>query len=157
MDVTRRLLLPLLGVLAALALTTTSAATSTYSVRLDGVEVLPITPTLGTFVGVARGELPATWRVQIAHEPLAMAPTVPITGGKFSIYALTGRRLSGAVTGGSVAITDRGSGCRNQTYGVTVTFSVGSFDGTLTHHRRSVLGRCLIYSASIRGRATFNA
>jgi hypothetical protein len=127
-----------------------------YSVRLDGVEVFPITSTLGTFVGVARGELPATWRVQIAHAPLATAPTVPITGGKFSIYTLTGRKLSGSVTGGSVAVTDRGSGCGNQTYGVTVTFSIGSFDGTLTHHRRSLLGRCLIYSASIRGRATLD-
>jgi hypothetical protein len=157
MQLRARLVLLFLALVVALALAATGAATSTYSVRLDGVEVPPITSTLGTFVGVARGELPATWRVQIAHESLATAPTVEITGGKFSIYTLTGWRLSGSVTGGSVAVTNPGRGCRDQTYGVTVTFSIGSFDGTLTHHRRSLLGRCLIYSASIRGRAILNA
>ena len=156
MHVTRRLAPLVLTGISALLVAADGAATATYSVSLDGVEVPPVTTTLGTFVGIASGELPATWRVQIAHQPLASGPTVQVTGGRFSILTLSGRRLSGPVTGGSVAVTNRGSRCTNQTYGVVVTFSIGSFDGTLTHHRRSVLGRCIVYSASIRGRAVFN-
>ena len=30
----------------------------------------------------------------------------------------------------------------------------GSFDGTLTHYRRSIFGRCLTYSATISGSMT---
>jgi hypothetical protein len=38
-----------------------------------------------------------------------------------------------------------------------VTFNGGSFKGTLTHHRRSILGNCLVYAAAITGRDTFAA
>ena len=148
-----------LGLVAvtALVLATESAATTGYKDTLAGTEVLPVSSTLGTFVGVATGPLPATWRVQIAHQPLATGPMVFITGGTFSLLTLTGRRISGPVTDGSVTVINRGSRCTDQTYRVVVTFSGGSFDGTLTHHRRSILGRCILYSATIRGHGIFNA
>ena len=142
---------------AALGLTAQSSATTVYKDTLTGAEVLPVSSTLGTFVGVATGGLPATWRVQIAHQPLATGPTVLITGGKFTLLTLTGHRLSGPVTGGSVAVTNRGGHCTEQTYRVAVTFSSGSFDGTLTHHRHSIFGRCILYSATIRGHGSFTA
>jgi len=143
-------------VLAALGLAGTSSATSTVTDRLTGTEVVPISSTRGTFVGIAKGQLPAAWRVQIVHEPLASGPTVLITGGKFVLVARSGRLLSGAVTAGSVAVRDRGSHCTDQTYSVTTTFSTGSFEGTLTHHRRSIFGRCLVYAATLSGSGTFD-
>jgi hypothetical protein len=123
---------------------------------LTGTEVPPINSTLGTFVGVATGSLPAAWRVQIIHERLSSGATVAITGGTFSFVARNGARLNGAVSGGSVTVTDRGSHCTSQTYHVVASFSAGSFDGTLTHHRRSLFGHCVIYGATIRGRGVFD-
>jgi len=64
--------------------------------------------------------------------------------------------LRGSVTGGTVSVTDRGSHCTDETYEVTVSLSNGSFDGTLTHHRRSIFGRCQLYAATIDGRGVFN-
>ena len=141
----------------ALVLTTQGSATTVYKDDLTGAEVPPVSSTLGTFVGVATGGLPATWRVQIAHQPLATGPTVLITGGTFSLLTLAGRRINGQVSDGSVTVTSRGSRCTDQTYRVVARLSSGSFDGTLTHHRRSILGRCILYSATIRGRGIFNA
>ena len=134
-----------------------ASASSSYSDSFAGTEIIPISSVRGTFVGVARGQLPAVWRTQIVHQPLSSGSTVAITGGTFSILGRTGVRLGGAVTGGSVTVTNRGSHCSNQTYRVSVTFGGGSFDGTLTHHRRSILGSCLIYAATISGRGTFAA
>jgi len=142
---------------AALVVTTQSWATTVSKDTLTGTEVLPVSSTLGTFVGVATGGLPATWRVQIAHQPLVTGPTVLITGGTFSLLTLAGHRIGGRVYDGSVTVTNRGSRCTDQTYRVVATFSSGSFDGTLTHHRRSIFGRCIVYSATIRGHGIFNA
>lgn len=141
----------------ALVLVAGAPATTSYSVKLTGAEVLPVTSTLGTFVGVASGELVATWRAQIVHEPLAAGPTVRITGGRFTVVTVTGRSLRGAVTSGSVSVTDRGRDCTNQTYDVAARLSIGTFVGTLTHHRHGILGRCVVYAATIRGRGVFNA
>ena len=58
--------------------------------------------------------------------------------------------------------TNPGStGCVNQYYGVNLKLGAvtangagngwGSFGGTLTHHRRSVFGTCVTYSATITG------
>jgi len=143
--------------LALLAtLTGTASATTAYSDRLTGTEIVPVSSTRGTFVGVARGQLPAAWRGQIAHERLATGPTVSITGGSFVLLTRSGHTLRGAVTGGTVSVTDRGSHCTDQRYEVSASLSIGSFDGTLTHHRHAIFGRCLIYAATIDGRAVFN-
>jgi hypothetical protein len=140
--------------LAALSAPRASAAAA-YTDTLTGTEIPPISSTLGTFVGVGTGQLPAAWRVQIAHDPLASGPTVAITGGAFALVSRNGALLGGPVSGGSVTVTDRGSRCRSQTYHVVASFPGGTFDGTLTHHRRSFFGRCVIYAATITGRGTF--
>lgn len=153
-----RLLIALVLAVAGASVSATAASATTTRVdALTGTEVVPVSSVRGTFVGVATGELPAVWHAQIVHRPLATGTTVSVTGGSFSILSLTGRRLTGTVTGGSVTVTDRGSRCTNQTYHVVATLSIGSFDGTLTHHRRSILGRCVVYSASIVGRGVFAA
>jgi hypothetical protein len=50
-----------------------------------------------------------------------------------------------------VTVVDRGPRCTSQRYRVETVSSIGTFVGTLTHHRRSLLGRCLITSASVEG------
>jgi hypothetical protein len=152
-----KLLAVALALIAVLSLAAGASATSSYSDSFIGTEIAPVSSVRGTFVGVARGELPAVWRAQIVHRPLSTGPTVAVTGGTFSVVGGLGTRVSGPVTGGSVTVTNRGSHCSNQTYRVSVTFSGGSFDGMLTHHRRSVLGRCIVYAATITGRGVFTA
>jgi len=149
--------LGLIGLLAAglicLGVAASAAAGATYNEHLVGAEIPPISSTLGTFAGVATGQMPMAWQARIVHDPLGSATTVRITGGAFSMRPSPWRKLVGKVTGGSVSVVDRGSGCRNQTYRVKATLTIGSFDGMLTHHRRVLLGNCLIYSASIAGNA----
>ena len=141
----------------AFPLAAAASASSSYSDSFTGTEIIPVSSVRGTFVGVARGDLPAVWRTQIVHQPLSGGPTVAVTGGKFSVVGVNRVTLGGAVTGGSVTVTDRGKRCSNQTYRVSVTFAGGTFDGTLTHHRRTILRNCIIYAATISGRGTFAA
>lgn len=145
------------ALIAGLSLTVSASASSSYSDSFTGTEVVPVSSVRGTFVGVARGELPAVWRAQIVHRPLSSGSTVAVTGGTFSIVGRSRVTSGGSVTGGSVTVVNRGSHCSKQTYRVSVTFSGGTFDGTLTHHRRSILGRCIVYAATIAGRGTFAA
>ncbi len=144
------------GLLIALAFAARGSATTAVTDRLSGTEIVPFSSTRGTFVGVATGQLPAAWRVQIVHEPLAAGPTVAITGGRFTLVTRSGNLLSGTVKTGSVTVQNRGSHCTDQTYNVGVSLTLGSFEGTLTHHRRSVLGRCLVYAATLTGRGVFS-
>ena len=146
-----------LAVAAALSASVAASATTSYSDSLSGTEIVPVSSVRGTFVGVAKGELPAVWRAQIVHLPLSSGTTVAVTGGTFSVVAVSGTRLTGPVTGGSVTVTNRGTNCANQTYRVSVTFDGGTFDGTLTHHRGRLLGRCLVYAATITGHGVFAA
>jgi len=154
----RRTVVPLvLACAVALVLAAAGSATTVYSDRLAGTEVVPVSSTHGTFVGAATGELPALWRVEITHQPLATGSTVAVTGGSFMLLTRSAGTLSGPVTGGSVTVTNRGRHCTSQTYRVVATLGIGSFDGTLTHHRRSLLGRCVVYAATIVGRALLSA
>lgn len=147
---------------AVVTLTITLAAgaaahgASPQSATLTGIEVIPVSSTRGTFVGVASGGVRAAWRAQIVHEELRTGPRVAITGGTFQLLLDDRRLLRGPVTGGSVTVIDRGSGCRNQRYRVETVAAIGSFTGTLTHLRRSALGRCLVYGATISGRGAFS-
>lgn len=145
----------LLGLLVIPAASASAAAS--YRDRVAGAELPPITSTLGTFAGVAVGALPGGWRVQISHERLRPAGSVAITGGTFSMQTLKHGTLHATVTGGSVAVVDDGGGCRNQVFAVRAELSDGTFTGTLTHHRRSLFGRCLIYAATISGHAVLGA
>ena len=145
------------AVVATLVPTAAAAATSSYSESFSGTEIVPVSSVRGTFVGVANGELRGVWRAQIVHQPLSTGTTVAVTGGSFSVVGGLAKRVSGPVTGGSVTVVNRGSHCTSQTYRVSVTFAGGSFDGTLTHFRRSILGRCIVYAATITGRGIFAA
>jgi hypothetical protein len=149
-----RLLVVAVALVVSFPLAATASASSSYSDSFSGTEIIPVSSVRGTFVGVARGDLPAVWRTQIVHKPLSSGPTVAVTGGKFSVVGVNGVTLGGAVTGGSVTVVNRGSRCSNQTYRVSVAFAGGTFDGTLTHHRRTILGNCIIYAATISGRGT---
>jgi hypothetical protein len=128
-----------------------------YTDRIAGVEVPPITSTLGTFVGGAVGSLPGRWRVQIAHRPLRAGSTVAITGGSFTMRPLERATLTASVTGGSVTLVSAGERCTDQAYAVDANLTLGTFTGTLVHHRRTFLGRCVVYAATISGRATLTA
>jgi hypothetical protein len=138
----------------ALAAPLATASAASYSERFTGVEVPPVTSTLGTFTGVATGELPGAWYAQIAHAALSTGTTVPITGGSFTLRTVTGRTIGGAVTGGTVSVTSGGAGCTNQTFAVDALLSDGSFTGTLTHYRVAIFGACVTYAASIAGTGT---
>jgi hypothetical protein len=140
-----------------LALAAAATASSTVDVRVAGTEVPPISSTLGTFVGTAHGGLLGAWRIQIAHEPLRTGPVVAITGGTFSLLTRDGHRVGSRVLGGSVTVMRAGGRCGNQVYAVTVQLADGTFAGTLTHRRHTLLGRCLIYAATISGRASLTA
>jgi len=126
------------------------AASVTYSASVAGAEVPPISSILGTFAGVTSRPLGATWRVQISHDPLASGPTVAVTGGRYSFVGVSGL-LSGRVTGGSVSVVDRGAHCGDQRYRVALELEHGHFEGTLVHHRQSILRRCVLYAATVSG------
>jgi predicted Rossmann fold nucleotide-binding protein DprA/Smf involved in DNA uptake len=62
--------------------------------------------------------------------------------------------VSGQFSGGTITTINSGTNCKNQVYAVdgdlknvSVT-GTGHFAATLTHHRRSVLGRCWLYAAT---------
>jgi hypothetical protein len=146
-------------VLAAIgAALVAAAAASASAPRVDsltGAEIIPVSSVRGTFVGYAKGDLPALWRATIIHRPLSNGPTVAVTGGTFTMVTASGSTLRGTVKGGRVTVSNPGSGCTNQIYRVNVSLSIGTFDGTLTHYRHSLFGQCLIYAASISGRGVF--
>jgi hypothetical protein len=82
---------------------------------------------------------------------------VAITGGSLWLALRTGAALHASVAGGSVTVRNTGSGCTNQVYDVRVELRGGStFDGTLVHRRRSLFHRCVIYAATISGRASLS-
>jgi len=152
--------LPVALIVCAVAVCSATAAfagspAAPFTDRVVGIELPPITSTLGTFAGVGTGGLPMAWRVQVAHVELSWARPVPITGGTFWLRTRD-QTLRGKVTGGSVSLLDPGAGCRDQKYSVDATLAVGSFTVTLTHHRRQVLGHCLIFAASVAGQATIS-
>jgi hypothetical protein len=68
--------------------------------------------------------------------------------------------VSGQFSGGTITVLSSGTHCTNQVYAVdgslrnvSVT-GTGHFSATLTHHRRSVLGRCWLYAATVGGTVT---
>lgn len=148
----------LAALLAAAALACAGAASSASRtvVGVVGAEVPPISSSLGTFVGAAHGPV-GGWGIQIEHRPLRTGPTVAITGGSLWLALRTGAALHAPVTGGSVTVRNRGARCTNQVYDVHVQLAGGSaFDGSLVHRRRSFFHRCVIYAATIDGRASLS-
>jgi hypothetical protein len=68
--------------------------------------------------------------------------------------------VSGQFSRGTITTISSGTNCKNQVYevdgdlrNVSVT-GTGHFAAKLTHHRRSVLGRCWLYAATVSGTVT---
>jgi hypothetical protein len=144
---------------------TAGAATKTYRFSISGSEV-SATSTTGRFVGTASGSALGTWYAEVVHQPLGggVGASVNIgSGGSFGMalaQAAPAHVVSGQFSGGTITVTNAGAHCTNQVYAVdgslrnvSVT-GTGHFAATLTHHRRSVLGRCWLYAATVGGTVT---
>jgi hypothetical protein len=130
------------------------------------------TSTVGVFAGVGRGNAgdSAMWNTRVEHDPLGSEPTY-INGGSFQMATVSSSGRPDFVTGayvhhgGTITTLDPGANCTNQRFlvegtleDVTTTDSTdgtGTFSAVLTHHRLRIFGRCLIYSATVAGSATF--
>jgi hypothetical protein len=149
----------------ALAVPAAASAAPSWTDTVSGNEYYA-TSTEGRFAGSASGQLPGYWNAVVDHTPLS--PNAEVTGGSVDI-ATTVKGLpadvEGAVTDGTVTRLNPGAtGCVDQYYAVDLVLSsvgvngpgsgTGSFDGTLIHHRHSVFGYCLTYSATIGGSMT---
>jgi hypothetical protein len=155
----------LVASLVVLVPVTAGAATKTYSFSISGTEV-SATSTTGRFVGAASGSALGTWYAEVNHERLGggVGARVAIgSGGSFGMalaQAEPAYVVSGQFSGGTITTINSGTNCTNQVYAVdgdlknvSVTGS-GHFAATLTHHRRSVLGRCWLYAATVAGTVT---
>jgi hypothetical protein len=155
----------LLVSLVVLVPATAVAATKTYRFTISGTEV-SATLTTGRFVGAASGSALGTWYAEVVHQPLSGPVNTQVSiqsGGSFGMalaQADPAYVVSGSFSGGTITVKDSGAGCTNQVYAVdgslrnvSVTGS-GHFVATLTHHRRSVLGRCWLYAATVAGTVT---
>ena len=144
---------------------TAGAATKTYRFGILGTEV-SATSTTGRFVGTASGSALGTWYAEVVHDPLGGGVGTQVnirSGGSFGMalpQAEPAYVVSGQFSGGTITVNNPGAHCTNQVYtvngslrNVSVT-GTGHFVATLTHHRRSVLGRCWLYAATVGGTVT---
>jgi hypothetical protein len=152
----------LLGLVTILALpSTAAAATVSDSYAISGYEYYA-TSAQGRFAGTATGSSGdlATWRAIVDHTPLTT--TASITGGSATLATSNLVVIDGTFTGGSVTLSYQAHGCGIQRYAVVgslgdvtrsdaSTTGSGTFTATLTHYRTRVLGRCIVYSASVAG------
>jgi hypothetical protein len=141
------------------ALTTAAAVSGSYAIT--GYEYYA-TSTQGRFAGTAAGSSgdTAAWNAVVNHTPLTTTAT--ITGGTADLATSNLVTLHGIFSGGTVTQTSGFSGCTNQTYEIAGSLKQvsrsdsnrrgkGAFTATLTHYRASVLGSCVVYSASVEG------
>ena len=155
----------LVASLVVLTPATAGAATKTHRFSISGTEV-SATPTTGRFVGAASGSAVGTWYAEVVHERLSggVGTQVAIhSGGSFGMaldQADPAYVVSGQFSGGTIRVDDQGLHCTNQVYtvkgdlrNVSVT-GTGRVEAKLTHHRRSVLGRCWLYAATVSGTVT---
>jgi hypothetical protein len=151
----------LVASLVVLVPATAEAGTKTYRFTVSGTEVSS-TSTTGRFVGTASGSALGTWYAEVIHDPLGARANIR-PGGSFGMalhQAEPAHLVSGQFSGGAITVNNPGANCTNQVYtvngslrNVSVT-GTGQFVATLTHHRRSVLGRCWLYAATIGGTVT---
>ena len=153
----------LLASLLVLVPATAMAATKTYRFTVSGTEV-SATSTTGRFVGAASGGALGTWYAEVNHEPLGASAAIR-PGGSFGMaldQAEPAHLISGQFSGGTITVNNPGRNCTNQVYtvngylrNVSVT-GTGHVVATLTHHRKSVLGRCWLYAATVAGTVTLS-
>ena len=142
-----------------------AAEPKTYTFNVSGTEVWA-TSTTGRFVGTASGSALGTWYAEVVHVPLGGGDGAQVaiqSGGSFGMalaQAEPAYVVSGQFSGGTITTINSGTHCKNQVYtvngdlrNVSVT-GTGHFSATLTHHRRSVLGRCWLYAATVSGAVT---
>jgi hypothetical protein len=155
----------LVASLLVLVPATAGAATRTYGFSISGTEV-SATSTTGRFVGAASGSALGTWYAEVVHVPLRGGDGTQVaiqSGGSFGMalaQAEPAYVVSGQFSGGTITVINPGARCTNQVYAVdgslrnvSVT-GTGHFAAMLTHHRRSVLGRCWLYAATVGGTVT---
>ena len=155
----------LVASLLVLVPATAEAATKTYRFSISGTEV-SATSTTGRFVGAASGSALGTWYAEVVHDPLGggVGARVNIrSGGSFGMalaQAEPAYVVSGQFSGGTITVNNSGANCTNQVYtvdgylrNVSVT-RTGHVVATLTHQRKSVLGRCWLYAATVGGTVT---
>jgi hypothetical protein len=140
---------------------TAVAETKTYTFNISGTEV-SATSTTGRFVGTASGSALGTWYAEVIHGPLGGRANIR-PGGSFGMalhQAEPAYVVSGQFSGGTITVNNPGRNCTNQVYTVNGSLRNVSVTGTghvlatLTHHRRSVLGRCWLYAATVSGTVT---
>ena len=151
----------LLVSLVVLVPATAVAETKTYRFAISGTEV-SATSTTGRFVGAASGSALGTWYAEVNHDPLGASADIR-PGGSFGMalhQAEPAYLVSGQFSRGTITVNNPGAHCTNQVYtvdgylrNVSVT-GTGHVVATLTHHRRSVLGRCWLYAATVGGTVT---
>ncbi len=160
----RSLTLVAVGIVA-LAVPVVALAAPAYTDTSKGAEYY-FTSTDGRFTGAASGALPGAWNASVQHTKLCLSctRTATITGGSLQLATRvhdTPSLISGSFTGGTVQVISKGLNCTNQTFAVHgLLGSVGplgghgrgTFNATLTHHRRRILGTCVIYAATVTGR-----
>ena len=152
--------------LSTLTAPTVSAATVSTSYDIHGYEYYA-TSTQARFAGTATGSSgdSGTWNAVIDHTPLTTSAT--ITGGYADLVTSNLVRIHGLFASGSATFVRQEDGCGTQTYNVVGTLKkvtrsdshrrgTGTFEATLTHYRTSVLGRCIVYSASVDGVITLS-
>lgn len=150
----------------ALAVPAAASASTTYTDTASGYEYYA-TSTEGRFAGSATGPLPGYWNAVVDHTPLS--PNATVTGGSVDLATTVNGSpavVEGTVTpGGTVTRLNPGAtGCVDQYYAVDLSLGsvgvnspgsgTGGFGGTLIHHRDSVFGYCVTYSATISGTLT---
>jgi hypothetical protein len=151
----------LVASLVVLVPATAVAETKTYTFNISGTEV-SATSTTGRFVGTASGSALGTWYAEVIHDPLGASADIR-PGGSFGMalhQAEPAYVVSGQFSGGTITVNNSGANCTNQVYtvdgylrNVSVT-GTGHVVATLTHHRKSVLGRCWLYAATVGGTVT---
>ena len=157
---------------------TTSAEAESHQTIATGFEVYG-TSTQGAFVGSASGGLSGYWSILVDHSPLdnCVSPTPDpcawITGGRLALAVTS--PVSELVTGNfddpsqaaavgqpdQIKLVDVGAGCTNQVFSIADGLNSvgtgsrhvgrGSLTASLTHLRRTIFGRCVTYSATVKG------
>jgi hypothetical protein len=153
----------LVASLLVLVPATATAETPTYRFTISGTEV-SATSTTGRFVGAASGSALGTWYAEVIHDPLGTSADIR-PGGSFAMalhQAEPAYLVSGQFSGGTITVNNPGAHCTDQVYTVNGYLRNVSMTGaghvvaTLTHHRRSVLGRCWLYAATVGGALTLS-
>jgi hypothetical protein len=167
--------------LVVIGATSAEASTTPHGTIVSGVEFYA-TSTEGRFSGTATGTDPnglwGAWAIVVDHTPIDSCwkqswtdPCAQVTGGTFSLQATTPALITGnfnyqpkGVDG--IVLGNAGANCTTQLFRITDGLNSvgtgsqhsgwGSFVGYLWHYRHWVFGRCVTYSATVRGTVVLN-